>query len=147
MLTTNAIVNVNAYTGSTTKPAQADRNGKMPVIMTPFKGSVPNRAMVITGTVAERAGIETGNSYLVQFREIESNEYGRQFRHTNLGKIDAIDLATRDFSALGEANIIDVSKSAEAKAQAEEDIKADGNPVMTEDSVGVTRQSEATEIV
>ena len=83
--------------------------------------------MVLSGTVAERLGVETGKAYLIQCREVESDpKYGRQFRHTKFGEnITALDLATKDFSSLGDAGVIDVSERVE---DASKDKSADAVP-------------------
>lgn len=68
------LVSVNKYNAGT-----PDKNGMEPVILNVLAGKAPNR-IVLSGTVADNAGFEVGNTYLAQCRETEkSEEYGRQF--------------------------------------------------------------------
>lgn len=58
------VVAVTPFSGSTS----TDKNGKAPVMLQCIAGKMPNRN-VMSGTVAERAGIEIGKTYLMQVRE------------------------------------------------------------------------------
>ena len=59
-------VSVANYSGSKTKPATADSNGLMPVILPSIEGGqLPETARVVTGTVAQRAGLVAGKSYQI----------------------------------------------------------------------------------
>jgi len=107
MLNSKFVATVNTFSGSTERPAKQDRNGKDPIILSVISGKAPNRT-VLSGTVAERAGLEVGKTYLIQVRETEANEYGRQFRFEKIGEpsmLDVLDMEDR----LGEPTIIDVS--------------------------------------
>ena len=42
---------------------------------------------VLSGTIADREGFVPGNSYMVSIQELPSNEYGEQYRFSNLGSI------------------------------------------------------------
>lgn len=55
---------ITPFSGTTS----ADKNGKPPVMLQAIAGKMPNRN-VLSGTVAERAGIEIGKTYLAQVRE------------------------------------------------------------------------------
>jgi len=67
---------------------EEDKNGNLPVILNVIAGKCPNRN-VLSGTVAENAGFEVGETYLVQCREIEpSDEYGRQFVYNKMKVLD-----------------------------------------------------------
>ena len=85
------------------RPATADKNGNMPVYFEIFnKGTLPERARVISGTVAERAGLEVGKVYLLKVEKTGHDEkYGDQFRHSVAGEVDAVKLAIsiREFPA------------------------------------------------
>lgn len=76
------IVSVNSY-----NQGELDKNGKAPVYLNVVAGKYPNRT-VLSGTVAENAGFQTGKTYLAQVREGEFNKdlnprtgepYGRNF--------------------------------------------------------------------
>lgn len=54
------------YSGSTAKPATADKNGKMPVVLVALEGGpLPTNSSVLAGTVAERTGLSVGNTYMI----------------------------------------------------------------------------------
>ena len=86
-----------------------DKNGLLPVMLQCVAGTSVNKC-TISGTVAERAGFQEGYCYLVSINEIESDEYGRQFRFDRLmpelGTKDLID-AIKSF---GSAKVLDVTK-------------------------------------
>lgn len=106
MLSTIAICSVKPFT----KNNKTDKNGKTPVLFSVFAGSIPSRSVVISGTIAERAGIKVGETHLLKFQEVEASEYGREFRVETLGTLSALELATSDFSHLGQGTVVDVSK-------------------------------------
>jgi len=84
------LANVNTYVKKGGE-ISTDKNGKEAVILNVISGKCPvNR--VIAGTVAERLGIETGNTYTFNWKEEESNEWGRQFSFECLGKASFLDL-------------------------------------------------------
>lgn len=115
MFNENVIVKANELT-----MGNEDINGMKPVIMTPVYGTIPNRAMTISGTIAQNEGIEVGKVYLINVRQTETNEYGFQYRHGNLGEITALDLAksAKDFiEAFGSANVLDVREASEKAGQ------------------------------
>jgi hypothetical protein len=71
---------------------EEDKNGKLPVILNVVAGKCPNRN-VLSGTVAENAGFEVGETYLIQCREIEpSEEYGRQFVYNKMKSLDVVNI-------------------------------------------------------
>lgn len=102
----NSISVVKAITLSHLKE---DKNGLAPVMLQCVAGNGINKC-TLSGTVAERAGFVEGYCYLVSIQEIESNEYGRQFRFDRLmpelGTKDLID-AIKSF---GSAKVIDVTE-------------------------------------
>lgn len=106
-----------------------DINGFMPVILNPVFGTVPNRR-TISGTIAQSLGIDSGNTYLLQFTEVEANEYGVQFRVTKLGDVSAMDIAIKRKELLqnmGAAKVEDVNAPVEAPkaVEAEEPTEAE----------------------
>ena len=102
MLNEVVVVVVSAFQGE----QKADRNGKVNVWLTPVAGKIPNQALVVAGSVAEKAGLEIGKTLLVMVNEgVEDPQYGRQFNHTVLGTVAPMEIIglRRD---LGAASII-----------------------------------------
>lgn len=58
------VVSVTPFSGT----SSTDKNGESPVMLQCIAGRMPNRN-VLSGTVAKRAGIEVGKTYLMQCRE------------------------------------------------------------------------------
>lgn len=99
------VAGVNDFTKGT-----ADKNGKSPVILNVVAGTCPNR-IVISGTVAERAGIQVGKTYLLQCRETKSDaKYGRQFNYSVMDTLSGLQIIESQKS-LGSAVIFDASKA------------------------------------
>ena len=102
------------------KQGDLDKNGKEPVILVPIAGTCPNRN-VLSGTVAENMGIETGKTYLFSVREAESDpEYGRRFVFTNVNELsgaETLDVCLK----LGPAVMLDASENAAQTATKEID--------------------------
>lgn len=70
-----------------------DTNGKTNVWLTPVAGKIPNQSMVLAGTVAEKALLTIGGTFLVNVVEGEEDpEYGRQFNVVNLGAVPFTEL-------------------------------------------------------
>ena len=70
-----------------------DTNGKTNVWLTAVAGKIPNQSMVIAGTVAEKALLTIGGTFLVNVVEGEEDaEYGRQFNVVNLGAVPFTEL-------------------------------------------------------
>lgn len=111
------VATARPFNGSTDNPAEADKNGKMPVILNVVAGKAPN-ARVLSGTVAERAGFAIGKSYLVSSTEgTPDPEYGRRFTFDAVKELDAMEiLAGAD--KLGEAHIVEVVESTTSTADA-----------------------------
>ena len=81
------IVSVNTFS-----KGNADKNGLLPVILNVVAGKSPNRT-VLSGTVAEMNGFETGKTYLASVREVEADdEYGRQFVWAKLKEVSAVEI-------------------------------------------------------
>jgi hypothetical protein len=100
------LVKVSLWNGEN----KADKNGVSNVYLRPIAGKMPNRAMVLSGTIAESEGLTPGIMALVQVTEREPNpEYGRQFGVSMLdGQISGKDifLFTKE---LGKAVVVDVN--------------------------------------
>ena len=114
-MNTIAIVNANAFR----KDGRGyDRNGKQNIFLTCIAGKMPNKCMVMSGTVAEQNGIEIGKTYMVAFNEGKTDpQYGRQFSTTKLGEVSVIDTLTA-VDRLGEAVIVDVTAAGPVVAPA-----------------------------
>ena len=94
-----------------------DKNGKQAIILLPVAGKIPNRN-VISGTIAEREGLEAGKSYLCTVRENEaSKEFGRQFSFSKVAEASVMDIINSS-ATLGEAGVYDATAVAEAVEQA-----------------------------
>lgn len=105
MFTSIFVASAQPFTGPDSNPASADKNDKMPIILVGVAGKYPDKR-VLSGTVAERAGFEPHNTYLVSVQEGESDkEYGRQFTYTNLGKMNMADIISAK-KELGAASMV-----------------------------------------
>ena len=119
MFTSMIIASVNPFT-----QGEVDKNGKAPVILNVVAGKCPNRN-VLSGTIAESMGIETGKTYLLSVREGEPDPtYGRRFVYSNLKALDALEIVSAA-PTIGPAEIFDVNttsktveKPAEKKSEA-----------------------------
>lgn len=104
-----------AVVGAFTKAgSEADKNGLQNVYLKCIAGKVPNKALVVAGTVAQRAGMAIGQTLLIMVDERESDPvYGRQFSHTVLGEVKPQEILglRKD---LGEPTIVDVNEGVEA---------------------------------
>lgn len=103
----------------------ADKNDKMPVILTCLAGKIPNRN-VISGTVAEGAGLEDGKTYLVQVTEREYNSeinpvtqkpYGRQFNYLKVATPSMFEIIEAQ-AKMPKAELFDVEAAVEVKEEA-----------------------------
>jgi len=109
------VASVKMYNGSAEKPAKEDKNGEMPVILDVVAGKCPNKR-VLSGTVADRAGMESGKAYLMKAEEIEEDpENGRQFRYISFEDIVFSELLEA-MSHFGAPQTIDVLEPAKAGA-------------------------------
>ena len=108
------VASVKNFNGSTERPAEEDKNGAMPVILDVVAGSCPNKR-VISGTVAERAGMESGKAYLCKAEEIDSDEYGRQFRYSTIKELGFSELLEA-MSHFGSPKLIEVLEPVKAGA-------------------------------
>lgn len=81
------LVSIAAFNGSSENPAKADKNGKMPIYLNTLTGSLPERARVLSGSVAENQGFTVGSVGMIKVERIEdSQEYGEQYRHSLIQK-------------------------------------------------------------
>ena len=114
MFTGMIIASVNPFTSGS-----LDKNGKQPVILNVVAGKCPNRN-VISGTIAENMGIETGKTYLFNIREGNTDDtYGRQFVFSKLKELDALEIVTAA-AQMGASQVFDVAAvTASAKVDAD----------------------------
>lgn len=97
------IVSVNTFS-----KGNADKNGLLPVILNVVAGKSPNRT-VLSGTVAEMNGFETGKTYLASVREVEANDYGRQFVWAKLKEVSAVEIVEAA-SKMSKAEIFSIER-------------------------------------
>jgi hypothetical protein len=90
MTTVTRITNFSGKGGE----VNADKNGKNPVYLTYIKGdAIPDRARVLSGTIAENLGLEVGKTYLINTTEgVEDAVYGKQYTHTVVTEMSGADL-------------------------------------------------------
>lgn len=94
--------------------SHTDKNGKQNIFLKPLAGKMPNKAMVLAGSVAEQAGILPGKVYLCMVTERNPDaQYGRQFSVTNLGEVAPKDILGQS-KEIGAVTIIDVTGGAAA---------------------------------
>lgn len=109
MFNSNVLVSVNPFNQGT-----LDKNGKSPVILNVVAGQAPNR-LVLAGTVAENSGFQVGHVYYANCREIEANEYGRQFRWTVIQESKSVVDTANLSNALGQPSVFDASTKSPAQ--------------------------------
>ena len=103
------LVTVANFTGSNDKPANSDKHGKMPVILSILAGKAPNRT-ILSGTIAERNGFKVGCSYLVNCTEGESSvEYGRHFNWQIVKEATLMEVL-QGASMIGKPEVFDVKE-------------------------------------
>lgn len=103
------VVAVTPYSGTST----ADKNGKHPIMLQCIAGKMPNRN-VMSGTLAERAGIEVGKTYLMQVREQGYDKvFGADFSFIKVKElVDGLDIANVTLK-LGSPEIIKIERTEE----------------------------------
>ena len=122
-----AIVTVVNHNGSFANPAKADKHGKMPVRLNVLAGTVPYEGTVLSGTVAERAELEVGNSYMVQFTEGTPNAYGRNTNVTRLAILKPMEII-QCIKEMGAPVTVKLNTPAPAEAFATADAEEKANP-------------------
>ena len=110
------IANVSKFIGSKERPAEEDKNGKMPVILNLIAGKCPDKR-VLSGTIAENLGLETGNTYGMSVNEVEPDpEFGRRFNYTRLTSNLSMSEISAERKTLGTPQIINTSEPVEVGA-------------------------------
>lgn len=121
-LNTMIVAAVTNFSGTTTP----DKNGEAPVMLQCIAGTMPNRN-VLSGTVARRAGLEVGRTYLVNVRETGFDDlFGPDYTWIKIMELtNGLDIV-RAAKELGDARIMYVlrpegfSQSYERKGNAVE---------------------------
>jgi len=102
----------------------ADKNGKLPVMLRPVAGKLPNK-FIIAGTIAENEGFSIGKTYLVQIMEREEDQiFGRQFTYQKLSEVTSPLEIILLQEKLGEGSIFDTLKTTEVKNSVSSGIEA-----------------------
>lgn len=100
------VATVKSFNGSNERPAEADEKGHMPIILDIVAGSCPNKR-VLAGTVAMRAGMLVGKTYLCKVEEIATDKYGRQFRYGTVTEL-GVSGVLRSIKLFGPPTVIEV---------------------------------------
>lgn len=100
------VVSVTPFSGTSTP----DKNNKFPVMLQCIAGKMPNRN-VLSGTVAERTGIEIGRTYLMQVREVGTDKlFGQDFNFVKIRELMTGEDIARTAKELGKPEIILISR-------------------------------------
>lgn len=92
------IVKVNSFQGSANRPAVADKNGFAPVLLSAHNGTLPEKGRVISGTVAQRAGMQVGHNYAVKVTLVGiDDQYGEQYQYEVIGELSTMEVITGTF--------------------------------------------------
>ena len=90
------VVKVNQFNGSAARPATTDKNGLAPVVLTSYNGTLPANARVLSGTVAQRAGMYEGHNYAVRLVLTGvDRQYGEQYRYEVVGEVSTVEVVTK----------------------------------------------------
>lgn len=90
------VVKVNQFNGSAARPATTDKNGLAPVVLTSYNGTLPANARVLSGTVAQRAGMYEGHNYAVRLVLTGvDRQYGEQYRYEVVGEVSTVEVITK----------------------------------------------------
>ena len=100
MLQTVALCSVSEYKK---EGKEKDVNGKQNLFLSPLNGEIPNKCMVIAGTIAENLNISSGNTYLFKFTEKSEKDeiYGRQFSTSVIAKPSCMDIIEASIGKTG----------------------------------------------
>lgn len=109
------VVAVTPFSGTSTP----DKNSKYPVMLQCIAGTMPNRN-VLSGTVAEKLGIEIGKSYLMQVRETGyDKQFGRDFTFVKIRELETAADVVVTSKDLGKPNVIRIDRPEGFKSQYE----------------------------
>jgi hypothetical protein len=83
------VINVSPFMNG----SKLDKNGKPAVYLNYVSGTqLPQRARVLSGTIAESIGLATGNAYLIKCEITGEGEFGETFKHTKISDLHASDM-------------------------------------------------------
>lgn len=100
------VVAVTAYSGTSTP----DKNGRYAVMLQCIAGRMPNRN-VMSGTVAERAGIEVGKTYLMQVREAGIDKvFGPDYQFVKIREITQAEDIVKATKLLSSPEVFEVKR-------------------------------------
>jgi hypothetical protein len=122
-----AIVNPSVF-----QSGNEDTNGRKPLILDPIFGTVPFRR-IVNGTIADRAGLEAGKTYLVKIEMVDNVNpatgiASKQPQVTRLGDgaLSAVDLAINGAAfqkAYGSGKVEAAAKAPEKNPELVEEIE------------------------
>lgn len=119
---------VKQFQGSNERPAEADKNDLMPVILDVIAGSCPN-VRVLSGTVAARGGMAVGEGYLIKavetgavYEKEGSDEVVPQYNFSTMGRPLSIIDTFLAIEKLGEPRVVEVVRNTD-----EDEAKDNGN--------------------
>lgn len=108
------IVSVSLMNGP---KATIDKNGLSPVYLNCLNGQLPERARVLSGTVALNSGLEPGKSYLIQVEHTGVSEFGETYRHTTImGISNPLDMIRAVNETRGLAKVVENIQAAKTPA-------------------------------
>lgn len=106
-------VSITPFSGTITP----DKNGNMAVMLQLIAGKMPNRN-VLSGTVAERLGIEIGKSYLMQVRERGIDDtFGSDYTFIKVKELETGEDLIKSIKLLGLPNIVTIPRPEGYKAE------------------------------
>lgn len=112
-------------------PAKSDVNGHLPIQLSVIAGRCPNRALVISGTVAKNLGIESGNTYVLQATYAGTSEkYGDNFNIQKLGQPELYELP-KYVEAYGSPQVLETKEGKFVSGREEPEAKPQPEPQMT----------------
>lgn len=105
MLQTVALCSVSEYRK---EGKEKDVNGNQNLFLTPLNGEIPNKCMVIVGTIANGLGISSGNTYLFKFTEKKEKDdvYGRQFNTSIIARPSCMDVIEASIGKVGKVIVV-----------------------------------------
>ena len=105
MLQTVALCSVSEYRK---EGKEKDVNGNQNLFLTPLNGEIPNKCMVIAGTIAKGLGISSGNTYLFKFTEKKEKDdvYGRQFNTSIIARPSCMDVIEASIGKVGKVIVV-----------------------------------------
>jgi len=85
------VVKVSAFMNGT----KLDKNGNAAVYLDSQNGPLPERARVLSGTIAKTKDFQVGNLYLLRLTDLGEGDYGTNYQHDNIGVVNALDFAIK----------------------------------------------------